>query len=91
MLTDSYGYVTADEPAQFLGKHSFVFVCVSIICNWIRIEHNLFLSRNTMPIGKASVYDLISNEHLKYANEKLHLLMSLLCTIQWYINVCIFT
>ena len=42
-----------------------------------------------MPIGKASVYDLISNEHLKYANEKLHLLMSLLWTIQWYINVCI--
>ena len=36
---------------------------------------------NTMPIGKASVYDLI-NEHLKYANEKLHVLMSLLCTIQ---------
>ena len=93
MPTDSYAYgsVTADEPAKCLGKHSFVFVCVSIICNWIRMEHNLFLSRNTMPIGKASVYDLISNEHLKYANEKLHILMSLLCTIQWYINVCIFT
>ena len=58
MSTDSN--VTADKPSQFLGKHSFVFVCVSIICNWIRTEHNLFISFNTMPIGKASGY-LISN------------------------------
>ena len=59
MPTDSY--TTADEPSQFLGKHSFVFVCVSIICNWIRTEHNVFMSFNTMPIGKVSGYDLISN------------------------------
>ena len=75
-------YVTADERSQFLGKHSFMFVCVSIICNWIRTEHNLFISFNTVPIGKASGYDLTSNEHLKYANEKLHACMSLLYTIQ---------
>ena len=80
MPTDSY--ITADEPSQFLGEHTFVFVCVSIICNWIRTEHNLFILFNTMPIGKASGYDLISNEHLKYANEKLHVCMSLLFTIQ---------
>ena len=55
--------MTADEPSQFLSKCS----CVSIIC---RIEHNLFLSFNTMPIGKASGYDLISNEHLKYMQIK---------------------
>ena len=67
MPTESY--VTANEPSQFLGKHSFVFVCVSIICNWIRIEHNLFLSFNTTPNGKASSYDHYSNEHLKYANK----------------------
>ena len=85
MPTDSY--VTADEPSQLLGKHSFVFVCVSIICNQIRIEHNLFLSFNTMPIGKDSGYNLISNEHLKYADEKLHVLMSLLCTIHLEIVV----
>ena len=30
-----------------------------------------------MPVDKASVYDHISNEHFKYANEKLHILMSL--------------
>ena len=77
MPTDSY--VTTDEPSQLLGKHSFVFVCVNIICNQIRIEHNLFLSFNTMPTGKASIYDLTCNEHLQCANEKLHVLMSLLC------------
>ena len=38
-----------------------MFVCVSIICNWIRTEHNLCISLNNMPIGKASGYDLISN------------------------------
>ena len=59
MSTDSN--VTTDKPSQFLGKHSFVFVCVSIICNWIRTEHNLFISFNTVPIRKASGYDLISN------------------------------
>ena len=63
MPTDSY--ITADEPSQFVGKHSFVFVCVSIICNWIRTEQNitkvLFMSFNTMPIGKVSGYDLVSN------------------------------
>ena len=31
-----------------------------------------------MPVGKACGYDHISNEHFKYANEKLHILMSLL-------------
>ena len=31
-----------------------------------------------MPIGKALVYDSVSNEHFKYASEKLHVLMSLL-------------
>ena len=31
-----------------------------------------------MPVGKASGYDHISNEHFKYANEKLHILMSLI-------------
>ena len=30
-----------------------------------------------MPVGKASGYDHISNEHFKYANEKLHILISL--------------
>ena len=30
-----------------------------------------------IPVGKASGYDHISNEHFKYANEKLHILMSL--------------
>ena len=59
MPTDSY--ITVDAPSQFLGKHSFVFFCVSIICNWIRTEHNLFILFNTIPIGKASGYDLIGN------------------------------
>ena len=31
-----------------------------------------------MPIGKALGYDSVSNKHFKYANEKLHVLMSLL-------------
>ena len=31
-----------------------------------------------MTVGKGSHYDHISNEHFKYANEKLHVLMSLL-------------
>ena len=31
-----------------------------------------------LPVGKACGYDHISNEHFKYANEKLHILMSLL-------------
>ena len=31
-----------------------------------------------MPVGKACGYDHISNEHFKYANEKLHILMCLL-------------
>ena len=31
-----------------------------------------------MPVGKAPGYDSVSNEHFKYANEKLHVLMSLL-------------
>ena len=59
MPTDSY--ITVDAPSQFLGKHSFVFFCVSIICNWIRTENNLFILFNTIPIGKASGYDLIGN------------------------------
>ena len=80
MPTDSY--VTADELSPVLGKHSFVFVCVSIICNWIRTENNFYISFNTLPIGKASGYDFICNEHLKYANEKLHVCMALLYTIQ---------
>ena len=33
---------------------------------------------SNMPVGKASGYDHTSNEHFKYANEKLHVLMSLL-------------
>ena len=33
-----------------------------------------------MPVGKASGYNHISNEHFKYANEKLHILMSLFCS-----------
>ena len=32
----------------------------------------------SMPVGKAPGYDSVSNEHFKYANEKLHVLMSLL-------------
>ena len=35
---------------------------------------------STMPVGKASGNNHISNEHFKYANEKLHVLMSLLCS-----------
>ena len=31
-----------------------------------------------MPIGKAPGYDSVSNEHFKYVNEKLYVLMSLL-------------
>ena len=31
-----------------------------------------------MPVGKAPGYDSVSNEHFKYANETLHVLMSLL-------------
>jgi len=33
---------------------------------------------SNMPAGKASGYDHISNEHFKYSNEKLQVLMSLL-------------
>ena len=33
---------------------------------------------HAMPVGKAPGYDHVSNEHFKYANEKLHVLMSLL-------------
>ena len=33
---------------------------------------------HAMPVGKAPGYDSVSNEHFKYANEKLHVLMSLL-------------
>ena len=31
---------------------------------------------SNMPVGKASRYDNISNDHFNYANEKLHILMS---------------
>ena len=31
-----------------------------------------------MPIGKTQGYDSVRNEHFKYANEKRHVLMSLL-------------
>ena len=31
-----------------------------------------------MPIGKALGYDSVNNDHFKYANEKLHVLMLLL-------------
>ena len=33
---------------------------------------------HAMSIGKAPGYDSVINEHFKYANEKLHVLMSLL-------------
>ena len=33
---------------------------------------------HAMHVGKAPGYDSVSNEHLKYANKKLHVLMSLL-------------
>ena len=33
---------------------------------------------HAMPIGKAPGYDSVNNKHFKYANEKLHVLMSLL-------------
>ena len=33
---------------------------------------------HAMPIGKAPGYDSVSNKHFKYANEILHVLMSLL-------------
>ena len=33
---------------------------------------------HSMPVGKAPGYDTVSNEHFKYVNEKLHVLMSLL-------------
>ena len=33
---------------------------------------------HAMPVGKSLGYDSVSNEHLKYANEKFHILMSLL-------------
>ena len=33
---------------------------------------------HAMPIDKAPGYDSVSNKHFKYANEKLHVLMSLL-------------
>ena len=33
---------------------------------------------HAMPVGKAPGYDSVSNEHFKYANEKVHVLMSLL-------------
>ena len=33
---------------------------------------------HVMPISKAPGYDSVSNEHFKYANEKFHVLMSLL-------------
>ena len=33
---------------------------------------------HAMLVGKAPGYDSVSNEHFKYANEKLHVLMSLL-------------
>ena len=33
---------------------------------------------HAMPVGKSPGYDSVSNEHFKYANEKLHVLMSLL-------------
>ena len=33
---------------------------------------------HAMPIGKVLGYDSVSNEHFKCANEKLHILMSLL-------------
>ena len=33
---------------------------------------------HAMPVGKAPGYDSVSNEHFKYANEKLDVLMSLL-------------
>ena len=40
-----------------------------------------------MPVGKASGYDHISNEHFKYTNEKLHILMSLFYS-SLLIHVC---
>ena len=33
---------------------------------------------HAVPVGKAPGYDSVSNEHFKYVNEKLHVLMSLL-------------
>ena len=46
---------------------------------------------HAMPIGKAVGYDSVSNEHFKYANEKLHVLMSLLYSsmlIQFFFTRC---
>ena len=53
-------------------------------CSNIQISDNMVVKVKELqellivvPVGKASGCDNISNEHFKYANEKLHILMSL--------------
>ena len=58
---------------------------VHMYCTHIQLSDNMVVKVKelqkliiAMPVGKACGYDHISNEHFKYANEKLHILMSLL-------------
>ena len=58
---------------------------IEMYCSNIQINDNMVVNIeepqeiiSTMPVGKASGYDHVCNEHFKFANEKLHVLMSLL-------------
>ena len=62
---------------------------IDMYCSNIQLSDNMVVKAkelqeliNAMPVGKACGYDHISNEHFKYANEKLHILMSLLYSSQ---------
>ena len=57
---------------------------IDMYCSNIQLSDNMVVKVKelqeliiAMPVGKASGYNHISNEHFKYANEKLHILMSL--------------
>ena len=58
---------------------------IDMYCSNIQLSDNMVVKVKelqkliiAMPVGKACGYDHISNEHFKHANEKLHILMSLL-------------
>ena len=54
-----------DSPVHI---HKIDKYCSSIVVKVKELQEII----SNMPVGKASGYDHISNEHIKYANKKLH-------------------
>ena len=70
---------------NFVPKSTVHTLEIDMYCSNIQISDNMVVKVRelqelilAMPVGKASSYDHMNNEHFKYANEKLHILMSVL-------------